>query len=460
MSNLGEVEAVDDLFSEFGSPQKTAAHSLPAPNSAAVAPAATAAATGLGGPEPPLVTVPPGAADLYADLFGSGDDGAGTLLKTQVAELSERAQRQEAQIQALQAQVEALTQQNGALSERAATLAANISSLYNTAKLELARKDAQIRELRENPTAPGSTTPAEMVQTRRAAAIERADEGLDRVLSNLQASCSSTPAAPPVSSKFAAVLVPLFEDPVTREVHVVLNQRSSRLNTHSGEVCCPGGKRDEGDADDIATALREAEEELGIDPAAVTVVGCLPPFLSKHLLSVTPVLGVIPPHLKFRPNPTEVAAVFTVPLRRFLEAGPGYSFRDVEWQHGLPYRLHYFEYEHRGRSFCIWGLTAGMLIVAAEKAFGRRPAFQPNPPNALPYTCLAVGPGGQLVFRPAGPGSPRGAAEPDALGLAAEAAAEESPRSAAIQGAVVTQQEAAAALGSTEHHGGGTNEHM
>lgn len=96
-----------------------------------------------------------------------------------------------------------------------------------------------------------------------------------------------------------------------------------------------------------------------------------------------------------------------------------------------------------------------MLIVAAEKAFGRRPAFQPNPPNALPYMCLAVGPGGQLVFRPdAGPGSPRGATEPDALGIAADAAAEESPRSAAMQGAVVTQQEAAAALGSTEHDGG------
>lgn len=49
------------------------------------------------------------------------------------------------------------------------------------------------------------------------------------------------------------------------------------------------------------------QEELGIDPVAVTVVGCLPPFLSKHLLSVTPVVGVIPPHLQFRPNPTEAS---------------------------------------------------------------------------------------------------------------------------------------------------------
>ena len=95
---------------------------------------------------------------------------------------------------------------------------------------------------------------------------------------------------PQVSHKLAAVLVPLFADE-GGDIHVVLTQRSSRLTTHSGEVCFPGGKRDPGDTDDAATALREAEEELGIPPSAVAVVGCLPPFLSKHLLSVTPVGG-------------------------------------------------------------------------------------------------------------------------------------------------------------------------
>lgn len=77
---------------------------------------------------------------------------------------------------------------------------------------------------------------ADMVaQTRRAAAAEVAEQcRLDRVVANLQASCSQAASAPPVSSKYAAVLVPLFEDPASGEVHVVLNQRSTKLKTHSG----------------------------------------------------------------------------------------------------------------------------------------------------------------------------------------------------------------------------------
>lgn len=145
-------------------------------------------------------------------------------------------------------------------------------------------------------------TPAGMVQTRAGAAALAAEEcRLERCVANLQACCSATPVAQPVSHKFAAVLVPLFEDPASGEVHVVLNQRSSKLSTHSGErgrggggaglgggwrhcwpqyestaaalacllrplcrrrageVCFPGGKRDPGDTDDIATALREAQ---------------------------------------------------------------------------------------------------------------------------------------------------------------------------------------------------------
>lgn len=265
---------------------------------------------------------------------------------------------------------------------------------------------------------------------------------LDRVLSNLRTGCSVEPQKP-VSSKFAAVLVPLFDDE-DGEIHVVLTRRSSRLNTHAGEVCFPGGKRDPGDADDTATALREAHEELGLDPVHVQVVGCLPAFLSKHLLSVTPVLGVIPSGLRFRPNAAEVESVFSAPLRMFLEAGPGYRSRDVEWAPGVPYRLHYFDYEFEGRSFLIWGLTAGMLIVVAELAYGRPPEFQASPPGALPYTALSFN-GQRLEMRG---GLPTGASA-DALQLASAAATTESPPSAAMRGGVVTQAEAEAAVPGT-----------
>lgn len=134
------------------------------------------------------------------------------------------------------------------------------------------------------------------------------------------------------------MLVPLFEDPGTGAAHVILTQRASGMRTHAGEVSFPGGKREAGDASDACTALREAQEELGMDPARVRVLGCLPPLLSKHLLSVTPVLGTIRARQAFHPNPDEVARVFACPLRMFLEAGPNHSFHDTTLAGSKPYR--------------------------------------------------------------------------------------------------------------------------
>ncbi|KAL4860144.1 hypothetical protein ACK3TF_000347 [Chlorella vulgaris] len=132
----------EDLYSDFGDfdgghgkPQTVGA-AEPQPAGGAVAVAAAA------GPRPPLVTVPAGAADLYADLFDSEGGGGSTLLKTQVAELTNRVQHQDMQLAALQ-------QENGELGRRCTTLATNISALYNTAKLELQRKDTEIQQLRE-----------------------------------------------------------------------------------------------------------------------------------------------------------------------------------------------------------------------------------------------------------------------------------------------------------------------
>ncbi|KDD77070.1 hypothetical protein H632_c27p3 [Helicosporidium sp. ATCC 50920] len=201
-----------------------------------------------------------------------------------------------------------------------------------------------------------------------------------------------------VSDRQAAVLIPLFEDPSTGQVHVVLTRRSTGLATHSGEVCLPGGRRDPEDFDDAATAVREAEEELGISPASVRVLGCLPPLLSKHRLSVRPVLAAIPPDLPFVPNPAEVESVFAAPLSMFVEPPVGcHRHKDHAWEEGFPFRVHFFKHAHRGSEYVIWGLTAGILIEAAQIAFARDAAFPVSVPHAPPYASLVFR-GGRLAF--------------------------------------------------------------
>jgi coenzyme A diphosphatase NUDT7 len=88
-----------------------------------------------------------------------------------------------------------------------------------------------------------------------------------------------------------------------------------------GEVSLPGGKVEEGDADATATALREAKEEIGLDPALVSIVTVLEPFLSKNGLHVTPVIGILSDKALFKPvlNESEVADIFDAPLEMFLK---------------------------------------------------------------------------------------------------------------------------------------------
>ncbi|KAL6769600.1 hypothetical protein ACKKBG_A31650 [Auxenochlorella protothecoides x Auxenochlorella symbiontica] len=228
-----------------------------------------------------------------------------------------------------------------------------------------------------------SVLPTDMVvQTRQ---DRREELGFEAVVANLCRAVANAGACQPVSARHAAVLVPLFEDPATRRTHVVLTQRAAGLRSHGGEVCFPGGKREEGDADDVATAVREAQEELGLDPNSVRVLGCLGPVLSKHLLSVTPVLATIPARHAFHPNPDEVQAVFAPPLHTFLEASDLHSSREATFAPGMPYRLHFFDYQAADREwYSVWGLTAAMLIDIASKGFGRDPDFEALPPGYVP----------------------------------------------------------------------------
>ena len=235
------------------------------------------------------------------------------------------------------------------------------------------------------------------------------------------------------------MLLGLFAHPVTSEVNVLLTLRSSSLTAHSGEVSLPGGKADEADGgDDVATALREAEEEIGLQRShpALRVLGRMNRVLSKAHLLVTPVVALIPvpdfvlrnaqrsahaangsgstspsasasstsPPASFVPflNPAEVSVLFAVPLSTFLSSS-GYRSEDRAYQ-SYSYRLHYF---HRSttdwvevdaaapvsagqpqaagngeeRGWLVWGMTAHILIAAARVAYDRQPQFP-----LLPYT--------------------------------------------------------------------------
>lgn len=163
----------------------------------------------------------------------------------------------------------------------------------------------------------------------------------------------------------AAVLVPLINR--ATGVTVLLTQRTAHLNDHAGQISFPGGRVEEGDADRIETALREAEEETGLDRTAVHVMGSLPDYDIPTGFRVTPVVGWIEPPIAFAPDPFEVAEVFEVPLGHFLD--PANHQRHSDEVQGRRRNYYAMPYQHRN----IWGATAGMLfslyrvLVAGER---------------------------------------------------------------------------------------------
>ena len=151
----------------------------------------------------------------------------------------------------------------------------------------------------------------------------------------------------------AAVLVPLVNQP--DGVTVMLTQRTAHLYDHAGQISFPGGRVDPGDVDRVATALREAEEETGLPPDLVTIIGALPEFDIQTGFRVTPVVGWIEPPLSLSPDSFEVAEVFEVPLAFLLD--PANHRRHSDVINGR--RRNYYSMPYQGRN--IWGATAGML---------------------------------------------------------------------------------------------------
>ncbi|MDH0899341.1 CoA pyrophosphatase [Comamonas aquatica] len=160
----------------------------------------------------------------------------------------------------------------------------------------------------------------------------------------------------PRTPAHAAVLVPLV---LREELTVLLTQRTEQLSTHSGQVAFPGGRQDPEDADATATALREAQEEVGLDPGQVEVLGSLPVYETGTAFMVTPVVALVQPDAALHPNPYEVADVFEVPLRFLLDPAHHQRHR-LHWQ-GLEREWFSMPYLDAGRERYIWGATAGML---------------------------------------------------------------------------------------------------
>jgi 8-oxo-dGTP pyrophosphatase MutT (NUDIX family) len=139
----------------------------------------------------------------------------------------------------------------------------------------------------------------------------------------------------------------------------LLTERTMHLSDHSGQIAFPGGKADAVDADATATALREAQEELGLEATFVQVLGTLPHYVTGSAFIITPVVALVQTGFKLSPNPGEVAAVFEVPLEFLMN--PAHHHRHVfEWQ-GVRREWFSMPYQDDFEQRFIWGATAGML---------------------------------------------------------------------------------------------------
>ena len=141
------------------------------------------------------------------------------------------------------------------------------------------------------------------------------------------------------------------------EPTVVFTQRTAHLSAHGGQIALPGGSCDADDCTPERTALREAEEELGIPPERVQVLGRLPENRPTTGFAVTPVVGWAEPPLAYRPDPHEVADVFEVPLAFLLDA-KNHRYESAFYK-GRIRRYWAMPYGER----FIWGATAGMLVT-------------------------------------------------------------------------------------------------
>jgi 8-oxo-dGTP pyrophosphatase MutT (NUDIX family) len=161
--------------------------------------------------------------------------------------------------------------------------------------------------------------------------------------------------------KPAAVLVPFVER--NNKIHIILTKRTEHLTSHSGQIAFPGGKIDSADADAGAAALREAHEEIMLQPGLAEIIGYLPYYITGTGYRISPVLALVDKNARLEPNPHEVDYIFEVPLEFLMNPKnhrmSSRKFNGVDRNfYEMPYGDHY-----------IWGATAGIIHMMHEKLF-------------------------------------------------------------------------------------------
>jgi 8-oxo-dGTP pyrophosphatase MutT (NUDIX family) len=160
--------------------------------------------------------------------------------------------------------------------------------------------------------------------------------------------------------KPAAVLVPVMARP---QPTVLFTLRTETLTTHAGQISFPGGKLDAADPDPLATALREAEEEIGLGSGFVDPLGYMDPYLSGTGFRIVPVVALVSPAFRPKLNPAEVVEIFEVPLE-FLMRPENHARDSREWK-GRQRSFYAITYNDR----YIWGITAGILRNLYERLY-------------------------------------------------------------------------------------------
>lgn len=165
------------------------------------------------------------------------------------------------------------------------------------------------------------------------------------------------------ATKPAAVLVPVVE---RAEPMVLLTLRTPDLKSHSGQIAFPGGKIDPADASPLDAALREAEEEIGLDRSLVDPIGYLDLYLTFSGFRILPTVARVEPNYRLKVNPAEVVEAFEVPLE-FLMRPVNHQQHSRMWKDGIERRYYAMPFGER----YIWGITAGILRNLYERIYER-----------------------------------------------------------------------------------------